>query len=247
MKIGYARVSREDQNIALQHDALKAAGCGKIFDDKKTGATMTRPGLERALAHLRPGDELVVWKFDRLGRTMLETLTLAIDLDRRGIAFRSLNESFDTATPIGRGVMAIIAAVAEDERAGLIKRTRGHGGGEATGRADRTAAKARRSTDRAHASFYCQRDGNSSSGRHAAARRRDDAGAGAQGGRENSDEGPNRDSYAVQLTPTAGTFPDSRSLGGPWTIALRSPPICRAGPAPPATSAQIVVRGGLRC
>jgi hypothetical protein len=180
MKIGYARVSREDQNIALQHDALKAAGCGKIFDDKKTGATMTRPGLERALAHLRPGDELVVWKFDRLGRTMLETLTLAIDLDRRGIAFRSLNESFDTATPIGRGVMAIIAAVAEDERAGLIKRTRGHGGGEATGRADRTAAKARRSTDRAHASFYCQRDGNSSSGRHAAARRRDDAGAGAQ-------------------------------------------------------------------
>jgi DNA invertase Pin-like site-specific DNA recombinase len=124
MRIGYARVSREDQNLDLQHDALKAMGCEAIYDDKKTGATMTRPGLERALARLRTGDELVVWKFDRLGRTMLETLSLAIDLDRRGIAFRSLNESFDTSTPIGRGVMAIIAAVAEDERASLIKRTR---------------------------------------------------------------------------------------------------------------------------
>lgn len=124
MKIGYARVSREDQNLGLQLDALNAAGCAVIFHDKKTGATMERAGLQKALARLCPGDELVVWKFDRLGRTMLETLTLAIDLDRRGIAFRSLNESFDTSTPIGRGVMAIIAAVAEDERASLIKRTR---------------------------------------------------------------------------------------------------------------------------
>lgn len=124
MKIGYARVSREDQNLALQHDALKAAGCDEIFEDKVTGATMKRPGLDQVLARLQPGDELVVWKFDRLGRSMLECLTLAIDLDKRGIGFRSLSESFDTSTPIGRGVLALIAAVAEDERASLIKRTR---------------------------------------------------------------------------------------------------------------------------
>lgn len=124
MKIGYARVSREDQNLALQHDALKAAGCDEIFEDKVTGATMKRPGLDQVLARLQPGDELVVWKFDRLGRSMLECLTLAIDLDKRGIGFRSLSESFDTRTPIGRGVLALIAAVAEDERASLIKRTR---------------------------------------------------------------------------------------------------------------------------
>lgn len=124
MKIGYARVSREDQNLALQHDALKAAGCDEIFDDKMTGASMKRPGLDQTLARLAPGDELIVWKFDRLGRTMLECLVLAIDLDKRGIGFRSLNESFDTKTPIGRGVLALIAAVAEDERASLIKRTR---------------------------------------------------------------------------------------------------------------------------
>lgn len=124
MKIGYARVSRKDQNLNLQIDALRAAGCERIFTDKQSGATMKRPGLDRTMAALRPGDELVIWKFDRCGRTMLETLTLAINLDERSIGFRSLSESFDARTPIGRGVLAIIAAVAEDERASLIKRTR---------------------------------------------------------------------------------------------------------------------------
>ena len=85
---------------------------------------MKRPGLEEAMAALQPGDEFVVWKFDRYGRTMLESILLALDLERRGINFRSLTESFDTKTPIGKGVMAFVAAIAEDERASLIKRTR---------------------------------------------------------------------------------------------------------------------------
>lgn len=124
MKIGYARVSREEQNADLQHDALRAAGCDDIFEDKLSGATMKRPGLDAALARLQPGDELVVWKFDRFGRTMLETLLLVLDLEKRGIGFRSLTESFDARTPIGRGVLAFMAAIAEDERASIIKRTR---------------------------------------------------------------------------------------------------------------------------
>lgn len=81
-------------------------------------------GVEEAMAALQPGDEFVVWKFDRYGRTMLESILLALDLERRGINFRSLTESFDTKTPIGKGVMAFVAAIAEDERASLIKRTR---------------------------------------------------------------------------------------------------------------------------
>jgi DNA invertase Pin-like site-specific DNA recombinase len=124
MKIGYARVSRKDQNLNLQIDALRAAGCDQIFKDKLTGATMSRPGLDRAMAALRPGDEFVVWKFDRYGRTMLESMLLALDLERRGISFRSLTESFDTKTAIGKGVMAFVAAIAEDERERLIRRTR---------------------------------------------------------------------------------------------------------------------------
>jgi DNA invertase Pin-like site-specific DNA recombinase len=123
MKIGYARVSREDQNTGLQRDALKAAGCAKIFEDRITGATFTRKGLARALKALGPGDELVVWKLDRLGRSMLETITVVLNLDRRGITFRSLTESFDTKTAIGRGVLAFIAAVAEDERERIRERT----------------------------------------------------------------------------------------------------------------------------
>jgi len=124
MKIGYVRVSREEQNTDLQHDALRAAGCDEIHEDKATGATFKRPGLDRAIEALKPGDELIVWKFDRFGRSMLEALTLAIDLDRRGIGFRSLTENFDTKTPLGRGFLGLIAAVAEDERHRNSERTK---------------------------------------------------------------------------------------------------------------------------
>ena len=124
MKIGYARVSREDQNPQLQLDALSVAGCSEIHEDRISGATFVRAGLDRALAALQPGGELVVWKLDRLGRSMLDTVRIVLDLDRQGIGFRSLTESFDTKTPLGRGVLALLAAVAEDERERLRERTR---------------------------------------------------------------------------------------------------------------------------
>ena len=124
MKIGYARVSREDQNPQLQLDALSAAGCDEVHHDRISGATFTRAGLDQALAALQPGGELVVWKLDRLGRSMLETVRIVLDLDKQGIGFRSLTESFDTKTPLGRGVLALLAAVAEDERERLRERTR---------------------------------------------------------------------------------------------------------------------------
>lgn len=124
MKIGYVRVSRDDQNSAYQHDALKADGCTSIFEDRISGAEFSRAGLDQALAAVQHGGELVVWKLDRLGRSMLDTVNIVLDLDKRGVRFRSLTESFDTSTPLGRGVLALLAAVAEDERARLRERTK---------------------------------------------------------------------------------------------------------------------------
>lgn len=118
------RASRARTRLDLQQAALRSAGCIRIFEDKISGAAFRREGLNSALSALEPGGELVVWKLDRLGRSMLETVSIVIDLDRRGIGFRSLTDSFDTKTPIGRGVLAFIAAVAEDERARIAERTR---------------------------------------------------------------------------------------------------------------------------
>jgi DNA invertase Pin-like site-specific DNA recombinase len=123
-KVGYARVSREDQNINSQRDALLAAGCAEIFEDRISGAEFSRVGLDRALAALDSGGVLVVWKLDRLGRSMLDTVKIVLDLDQRGVGFLSLTESFDTKTPLGRGVLALLAAVAEDERERLRERTK---------------------------------------------------------------------------------------------------------------------------
>lgn len=124
MKIGYARVSREDQNPQYQHDALTAAGCVQVFEDRISGAEFSRSGLDQALAALAPGGELVVWKLDRLGRSMMDTVRIVLDLDKRSVGFLSLTEHFDTKTPMGRGVLALLAAVAEDERERLRERTR---------------------------------------------------------------------------------------------------------------------------
>ena len=114
--IGYARVSTDDQNPELQLDALSAIGCDPIFQDYITGVDYDRPGLADALAALQPGDIFTVWALDRLGRTMLEILNIVIgDIHRKGIGFHSLTETYDLETPIGRGILAIRAAVAEDE------------------------------------------------------------------------------------------------------------------------------------
>jgi len=114
--IGYARVSTAAQDTAMQHDALKAAGCAKIFDETASGARTGRPGLKEALAYAREGDTLVVYKLDRLARSLSQLISTLQELSERKIQFRSLNESIDTTTPAGRMTFAIFAALAEFER-----------------------------------------------------------------------------------------------------------------------------------
>jgi len=123
MKIGYARVSTLDQNSELQLDALKAAGCEKIFDDKLSGSTADRPGLTEALAYVRPGDSLVVWRLDRLGRSLKHLLAVVEDLEGRGVGFISLQEGFDTTTSGGRLIFQIFGALSEFERNVIRERT----------------------------------------------------------------------------------------------------------------------------
>lgn len=124
MKIGYARVSTDEQNLDMQRRALRRAGCGKIFQDKCSGADFNRPGLERALKVLRAGDMLVVWKLDRLGRSLVRLVDAINALGERKVQFRSLSENIDTATPGGLLVFHVMAALAEFERALIGERTR---------------------------------------------------------------------------------------------------------------------------
>jgi DNA invertase Pin-like site-specific DNA recombinase len=113
---GYARVSTEDQNLALQRDALAKAGCDEVFEDKVSGRTTVRDGLDRLLARLRSGDTLTVWKLDRLGRGVLHLVSLLEDFRARGIEFRSLTEGMDTRTPMGRAMFHLAAVFAQLER-----------------------------------------------------------------------------------------------------------------------------------
>ena len=114
MLIGYARVSTEDQNLDLQRDALRKAGCKKIFEEKESGRAGTkRPAFEAALAYLRPEDQLVVWKMDRLGRSLREMLNTAHDLQERGVKLRSLTENADTETPNGKLMFNFLGTIAE--------------------------------------------------------------------------------------------------------------------------------------
>ncbi|MCA9974128.1 MAG: recombinase family protein [Anaerolineales bacterium] len=123
MLIGYARVSTIEQNITLQIDELKKAGCEKIFRDKVSGAKAERPGLHDALEFLREGDSLVVWRLDRLGRSLKHLLETVSLLEERGIGFRSLQESIDTTTSGGRLIFHIFGALAEFERNLIRERT----------------------------------------------------------------------------------------------------------------------------
>jgi DNA invertase Pin-like site-specific DNA recombinase len=122
--IGYARVSTIDQNLALQRDALTTAGCQRIFTDEGvSGSIITRRGLDGALAALRPGDTLIVWKLDRLGRSLSHLVTLIAKLGARRINFRSLSDPIDTTSSGGRLVMHIMGALAEFERGLIVERT----------------------------------------------------------------------------------------------------------------------------
>ena len=114
MLVGYARVSTQDQNLDLQRDALTKAGCEKIFEEKKSGKAGTkRPEFEAALAYLRPTDVLVVWKLDRLGRSLVEMMRTIDGLRVKEIHFRSLTEQFDSATAHGRFALQMHGAMAE--------------------------------------------------------------------------------------------------------------------------------------
>ena len=125
MKYGYARVSTDDQNTALQLAALKRAGCTTLFTDEGlSGATVKRPALTRCLKALRPGDTLIVWKLDRLGRNLRDLITLLDELRTQGIKFRSLTEHIDTETAAGRAMWQMIGVLAELERSLITERTR---------------------------------------------------------------------------------------------------------------------------
>lgn len=127
MKIGYARVSTEEQNLALQRHALESAGCDVIFEDKGvSGAATTRPGLSKALARLGPGDVLVVWRLDRLGRSLAHLIELVAGFGKVGAGFQSLSDAIDTTTAGGRLVFHMMGAMAEFERSLISERTR-HG------------------------------------------------------------------------------------------------------------------------
>ncbi len=123
MLLGYARISTTDQDLALQRDALTAAGCERIFTDTMTATSTGRPELSRALAALSTGDTLIVWKLNRLGRSLPHLVQLVADLGARGIGFRSLSDPIDTQSTGGRLVLHIMGALAEFERSLIVERT----------------------------------------------------------------------------------------------------------------------------
>lgn len=123
MLIGYARVSTQDQNTALQIEALEAAGCEKVFTEKASGAQRDRPQLKAALEYMRGGDTLVVWKLDRLARSLKQLIETVEDLEEREIGFRSLTEAIDTTTAGGKLIFHVFAALAEFERSIIRERT----------------------------------------------------------------------------------------------------------------------------
>ena len=123
MKIGYGRVSTADQHLRMQEDALRQAGCDEIFTDIISGAKTERPGLEKALAYLRKNDTLVIWKLDRLGRSIQHLIQIVNDLQERKIGLQSLQENIDTSTSGGKLIFHIFSALAEFERSLIQERT----------------------------------------------------------------------------------------------------------------------------
>ncbi len=123
MLIGYARVSTHDQNLDLQRDALEQAGCARIYEDRLSGAASARPGLDKLREVLRAGDTLVVWRLDRLGRSLKDLIAWALWLEEQGAGLRSLTESLDTTTPGGKLTFHIFGALAEFERTLIRDRT----------------------------------------------------------------------------------------------------------------------------
>lgn len=123
MLVGYARVSTDDQNLDLQTDALQQAGCERLFSDEMSGAKTERPGLNEALDFMREGDTLVVWRLDRLGRSLKDLVQRVEQLRERGVGFRSLHENIDTTSSVGKFQFHVFSALAEFERELIRERT----------------------------------------------------------------------------------------------------------------------------
>lgn len=150
MKFGYARVSTKDQNLNLQIEALKKAGCEKIFNEKISGSTKNRPELDKMIAHLRKDDVLFVWRLDRLGRSLKNIIDLVLSLSEKGVVIKGISDGVDTSTSSGRLFLNIMASLAEYERELIKERTnaglqsaraRGRTGGRPKGYTKETIAK----------------------------------------------------------------------------------------------------------
>ncbi len=124
MKLGYARVSTDDQATAAQLDALRAAGCERVFEERASGGRWDRPELQRMIDQIREGDVIVVWKLDRLSRSLKDLLAFMEKIDAAGAGFQSLTEAIDTTTPAGRMMMQMVGVFAEFEREIIRERTR---------------------------------------------------------------------------------------------------------------------------
>src|SRR6516162_7714229 len=145
LRIGYARVSTHDQSLEMQLDALKKTGCKRIFTDKLSGAQVEPPGLKEALSQLRESDTLVVWKLDRLGRSVKGLVDLVNELQTQRVHFQSITDGIDTKTPAGRFFFHVMASLAQMERELILERTRA--GLEAARRQGRVGGRKRRMTD----------------------------------------------------------------------------------------------------
>ena len=145
MQIGYARVSTQDQDLRLQYDALHEARCDKIYEDKASGVKASRDGLTLALETVREGDCLVVWKLDRLGRSVKDLVAIVCDLEQRGVHFKSLTDQIDTSTTAGRFFFHVMASLAQMERDLTVERTRA--GLDAARRQGRTGGRKRKMDD----------------------------------------------------------------------------------------------------
>lgn len=150
MKIGYARVSTKDQNLDLQIEALEKAGCEKIYQEKISGATKNRPELDKMIEQFRKGDELYIWRLDRLGRSLKHIIDMVLDLSEKGIIIKGIVDGVDTSTINGRLFLNLMASLAEYERELIRERTnaglqsaraRGRAGGRPKGYTKETISK----------------------------------------------------------------------------------------------------------